>query len=61
MLEPDNPQELRDRGLLRARLGQLHHALEDLDRYAHMAPGAHDLPQIKQHARALAAQAAEGN
>ena len=61
LLEPDNAQELRDRGLLRARLGQLHFALEDLDRYARMAPGAPDLPQIKQHARALASQAAEGN
>ena len=54
-------QELRDRGLLRARLGQLHGALEDLDRYARMAPAAPDLPQIQQHARALAARAAEGN
>jgi regulator of sirC expression with transglutaminase-like and TPR domain len=61
MLEPDNPQELRDRGLLRAQLGQLHPALEDLDRYARIAPRAPDLPQIKQRARALAARAAEGN
>jgi regulator of sirC expression with transglutaminase-like and TPR domain len=61
LLEPDNAQELRDRGLLRARLGQLHPALEDLDRYARMAPSAPDLPQVKQHARALASQAAEGN
>jgi regulator of sirC expression with transglutaminase-like and TPR domain len=61
LIEPDNPQELRDRGLIRAGLGQLHHALEDLDRYARMAPHAHDLPQIKQRARLLAAQVAEGN
>jgi regulator of sirC expression with transglutaminase-like and TPR domain len=61
MLEPDNPQELRDCGLLRARLGQLHRALEDLDLYARMAPHAPDLPRIKQQARALAARAAEGN
>jgi regulator of sirC expression with transglutaminase-like and TPR domain len=61
MLEPDNPQELRDRGLLRAQLGQLHASLEDLDRYARMAPRAPDLPQIRQRARALAARAAEGN
>ncbi|MEO7910388.1 MAG: transglutaminase-like domain-containing protein [Roseiflexaceae bacterium] len=61
LLEPDNLQELRDCGLLRARLGQLHRALEDLDRYARMAPLAPDLPRIKQQARALAARAAEGN
>jgi regulator of sirC expression with transglutaminase-like and TPR domain len=61
LLEPDNPQELRDCGLLRARLGQLHRALEDLDRYARMAPHAPDLPRIQQQARALAARAAEGN
>jgi regulator of sirC expression with transglutaminase-like and TPR domain len=61
LLEPDNPQELRDCGLLRARLGQLHRALEDLDRYARMAPQAPDLPRIQQQARALAARAAEGN
>jgi regulator of sirC expression with transglutaminase-like and TPR domain len=61
LIEPDNPLELRDRGLLRAQLGQLHHALEDLDRYARMAPRAADLPQIKQRALALAAQAAKGN
>ncbi|HJZ48991.1 MAG TPA: transglutaminase-like domain-containing protein [Roseiflexaceae bacterium] len=61
MLEPDNLEELRDRGLLRARLGQLHHALEDLDRYARMAPRAPDLPQIKQRAQMLAALAAAGN
>lgn len=61
LLEPDNAQELRDCGLLRARLGQLHRALEDLDRYARMAPHAPDLLRIKQQARALAARAAEGN
>ena len=61
LLEPDNPEELRDCGLLRARLGQIHRALEDLERYARMAPRAADLPRIRQQARALAARAAEGN
>jgi regulator of sirC expression with transglutaminase-like and TPR domain len=61
LLEPDNPQELRDCGLLRARLGQIHRALEDLERYARMAPRASDLPRIRQQARALATRAAEGN
>lgn len=61
LAEPDDPQDLRDRGLLRARLGQLHSALEDLNRYARQAPGAADLSQIRQQARALAEQLAQGN
>ena len=61
LVEPDNIPELRDRGLLRERLGQLHGALEDLDRYARLAPRAADLPQIRQHARDLAERLAHGN
>ena len=61
LIEPDNISELRDRGLLRARLGQLHRALEDLDRYARLAPNAADLVQIRQHARGLAERLAQGN
>jgi regulator of sirC expression with transglutaminase-like and TPR domain len=61
LLEPEAAQEVRDRGLLRARLGQLHGALEDLDRYARMAPQAPDLARVRQQARALAVRAAAGN
>jgi regulator of sirC expression with transglutaminase-like and TPR domain len=61
LIEPDNLDELRDRGLLRARAGQLHGALEDLDRYARRAPHAADLPRIRQQARALAERLARGN
>jgi regulator of sirC expression with transglutaminase-like and TPR domain len=61
LIEPDNVQELRDRGLLRGSVGQLHGALEDLDRYARRAPRAPDLPQIRQQARALAERLANGN
>jgi regulator of sirC expression with transglutaminase-like and TPR domain len=61
LLEPDNPAELRDRGLLRARAGQLHGALEDLDRYARLAPRAADIPQVRRQARALAERLAKGN
>jgi regulator of sirC expression with transglutaminase-like and TPR domain len=61
LIEPGNIQELRDRGLLRARMGQLHGAIEDLDRYARRAPRAADLPQIRQQARALAERLAQGN
>jgi regulator of sirC expression with transglutaminase-like and TPR domain len=61
LIEPDAAQDLRDRGLLRGQLGQLHGALEDLDRYARLAPRAADLAQIRQQARALAERAAAGN
>jgi len=45
--------ELRDRGLLRARLGRWSGALADLEHYAHMAPQASDLETIRRHAQAL--------
>ncbi|HEX5692391.1 MAG TPA: transglutaminase-like domain-containing protein, partial [Roseiflexaceae bacterium] len=61
LLEPDNLNELRDRGLLRARAGYLHGALEDLDRYARRAPKASDLPRIREQARALAERLAKDN
>lgn len=61
LAEPESAQDVRDRGLLRARLGVLHGALEDLDRYARMAPSAADMQQIKREARDLAERAAAGN
>ena len=61
LIEPDQPQDVRDRGLLRARLNQFNGALEDLERYARLAPGASDLPQIREQARAIAERAAMGN
>ncbi|GIV98936.1 MAG: hypothetical protein KatS3mg058_0340 [Roseiflexus sp.] len=53
--------ELRDRGLLRARLGQWSGALSDLERYAHLAPQASDLEAIRQRAQALADALAQYN
>ncbi|HNP70128.1 MAG TPA: transglutaminase-like domain-containing protein [Kouleothrix sp.] len=61
LIEPGQAQEVRDRGLLRARLNQLNGALEDLERYARMAPRAADLTQIRQQARTIAERAAKGN
>lgn len=61
LIEPDQAQDLRDRGLLRARLSQFNGALEDLERYARLVPQASDLAQIREQARAIAAQAAQGN
>jgi regulator of sirC expression with transglutaminase-like and TPR domain len=61
LLEPQQAADIRDRGMLRARLDQLNGALEDFERYARLAPHASDLQQIKRHACALAERAAAGN
>jgi regulator of sirC expression with transglutaminase-like and TPR domain len=55
LVTPHDWHELRDRGLLHARLGAIYQALEDLDRYAREAPEATDLHEIQEYARALAA------
>lgn len=56
MLDHTDPHEIRDRGLLRLRLGQAHAALEDLERYTRLAPAAPDVAQLRELMRALAAQ-----
>jgi regulator of sirC expression with transglutaminase-like and TPR domain len=68
LLEPANAYELRDRGLLNAQLGRLHHALEDLERYVQVVEGAPELVEdapelieLKSLAQNLAAQIAKGN
>jgi regulator of sirC expression with transglutaminase-like and TPR domain len=57
----DDPGELRDRGLLRARVGQFSGALEDFDQYARLRPFAADLQTIKQQARTIGAYLAARN
>ena len=61
LADPASAQDVRDRGLMRARLGALHGALEDLDRYARMAPDATDIQRIRREARTLAERVAAGN
>ncbi len=61
LLEPNAAGELRDRGLLRAKVGQLHGALEDWDRYAGLRPDASDIATLRQQARAIAVQLIAGN
>ncbi|MCS6841083.1 MAG: transglutaminase-like domain-containing protein [Roseiflexus sp.] len=46
--------ELRDRGLLRARIGHWLGALADFEHYAHLAPQAGDLEAIQHQAQMLA-------
>ena len=54
LVEPDSADDIRDRGLLRARLGVLHLALVDLERYAQLEPSASDQELIRSRASALA-------
>ncbi|MCU0491653.1 MAG: tetratricopeptide repeat protein [Chloroflexaceae bacterium] len=54
LLDHSDPEDIRDRGLLRLRLGQTHAALEDLDRYARLAPNAADMFQLGELAASLA-------
>ena len=53
LLKPDVPSEIRDRGLLRAQLGQLRRALEDLTAYLEACPEAPDAPAMRRHVAAL--------
>lgn len=61
LAEPNNVADLRDRGLLRARLGHVYHALNDLDEYARLMPHAPDLGQLRQQALAWAEQVGRAN
>ena len=52
-LRPDDPRNYRDRGILRAQTEDFGKALSDFEQYARLAPGAPDLPQIRQQIRLL--------
>ncbi|HEV8674053.1 MAG TPA: tetratricopeptide repeat protein [Methylomirabilota bacterium] len=45
--------ELRDRGTIRARLGDAHAAIRDWETYLVAAPDAHDADRVRQNLRAL--------
>jgi regulator of sirC expression with transglutaminase-like and TPR domain len=53
LLNSGDPGELRDRGLLRFRVGATYPALEDLERYARQNPAADDLARIRAFAKEL--------
>lgn len=61
LINPDDADQLRDRGLMYARLGQFHRALVELDRYARTADDPPDRGIVEQYARNLAAQIVERN
>ncbi len=54
LLEPDTPQEVRDRGLLRLHLDDLHRALEDMDQYVRAMPDASDIIVLREQMRPIA-------
>ena len=53
LLKPGVPSEIRDRGLLRAQLGHVQPALEDLSAYLEACPEAPDAAAMRRHAEAL--------
>ncbi|GAB4442262.1 MAG: SirB1 family protein [Chloroflexi bacterium OHK40] len=61
LLDTSDPGELRDRGLLRLRVGRTLAALEDLERYARQNPAANDLVEIKGLVRELMGRVAPRN
>jgi regulator of sirC expression with transglutaminase-like and TPR domain len=61
LLTPKDAAEIRDRGLLRLRLGQHHNALEDLERYKALAPDASDQQDIQKYVRLIAEHLAWNN
>lgn len=54
LLEPHTPQEIRDRGLLRLHLGDLHRALDDIDQYVQAMPDASDVMVLREQMRPIA-------
>jgi regulator of sirC expression with transglutaminase-like and TPR domain len=61
LLTSGDPGELRDRGLLRFRVGATYPALEDLERYARQNPAADDLARIRAFAKELLGKVAPLN
>ncbi|MEI7771366.1 MAG: tetratricopeptide repeat protein [Chloroflexales bacterium] len=61
LLNSGDPGELRDRGLLRFRVGSTYPALEDLERYVRQNPAADDLARIRAFARELLGKVAPLN
>lgn len=58
-LFPWDLDEIRDRGMLRERLGDVSLALEDLERYVAFRPGARDIQTVTETVRSLRKHADE--
>jgi regulator of sirC expression with transglutaminase-like and TPR domain len=53
LVDPDNPEQYRDRGLLRLRLRQFEKATRDLEHYLKVATGAADRAEVEDHLKKL--------
>jgi regulator of sirC expression with transglutaminase-like and TPR domain len=53
LVDPDNPEQYRDRGLLRMRLRQFEKAARDLEHYLKAAPSAADRSDVEDHLKKL--------
>jgi regulator of sirC expression with transglutaminase-like and TPR domain len=53
MVNPDDAEQYRDRGLLLLKRRQFEAAAKDLDRYLKMAPNAADRSEIEEHYKDL--------
>lgn len=49
LMTPNQPAEVRDRGLIQHRLGNLEAAVDDLEHYLQLAPGASDAAMVTQY------------
>jgi regulator of sirC expression with transglutaminase-like and TPR domain len=47
LIKPGDPSEIRDRGLLRARIGRLGPAIDDLEHYLNTSPKRHDSRSVR--------------
>lgn len=53
VLFPWDLDEIRDRGMLRERLGETESALDDLEQYMQYRPGARDIQMVRETVRSL--------
>jgi len=53
LVTPNDPEQYRDRGLLRLRLRQFEKAARDLEHYIKVAPDAADREDVQEHLRKL--------
>ncbi len=53
MVEPNDIEQLRDRGLLRLQLRQFEGAAKDLEQYIRRSPAARDSEEVKDHLKEL--------
>jgi regulator of sirC expression with transglutaminase-like and TPR domain len=60
-LFPWDLDEIRDRGMLRERLGEVSLALEDLERYVAFRPGARDIQTVSETVRSLRRHSGESS